>query len=145
MKGYTTDQTVMQEHVDRYKGQHRPHIMELNKLKVILPDGTRVKIDGTPHYQYMIGNHEIYMAFLHKHYGQHAPFEQQLESLSILMNDDSNYLDEKFHDGFIMHNPDLILMDGAHRAARLAHLGIEIAPVLEYTGGAWDASRKSKI
>lgn len=135
----------MQKHIDRYQGRHHPHIVEMSKLKVALPDKSIVNICETPHYQYMLGDHDIYMKFLDKHYLQHSPFEHQLQSLDILMNDDSDYLDEKFHDGLIIHKNDFIIMDGVHRAARLLHLGINIAVVLEYMGGIWDAEKKIRV
>lgn len=135
MKGYTSDESVMREHIDQYTGKNQPHIVELEKLKVIDIRGHITSIKESPHYQYTAGNKQPYIDFLKRDHP--TEYEESIESFEYLMNSDLNYLDpnhKKYNgwggeDHFIIHD-DYVIRDGVHRATRLVQLGITHAPVL---------------
>ncbi len=135
MKGYTSDESVMREHIDQYTGKNQPHIVELEKLKVIDIRGHITSIKESPHYQYAAGNKQPYIDFLKRDHP--TEYEQSIESFEYLMDSDLDYLDpnhKKYNgwggeDHFIIHD-NYVIRDGVHRAARLLQLGIDTAPVL---------------
>jgi len=127
MKGYTDNENVMREHMESYSGRHKIHIVEIAKLQISMPGQGIMTISQTPHYQYVCGNKEPYKEWLIEH--GHL-YEESLASFEYLMNDDSYYLDLKHARDFIMHDDELIIVDGVHRATRLFQLGVLRAPAL---------------
>lgn len=127
MKGYVKYAFTMAKHIERYEGEEEAHLIEVATLKVRMPGEGIVAIDQTPHYQYTLGNTQPYKDWLVAH--DHL-YESSLASFEHLMNDDSLYLDGKHRQDFIMHDDDLVIIDGVHRATRLFQLGVKYAPVL---------------
>lgn len=131
MKGYTVDAAELREPIFNYEGPHVAHIMDLTKLRVRMPRGDGgflfLKIHQTPHYKYTQGDTQPYKDWLVEH--RHL-YDESLASFEHLMNDDSNYLDPPYNDEWIMHDDDLVIVDGVHRATRLYALGHTFVPVL---------------
>ena len=142
MKGYTTDKELMCKDMAKYSGEmnHRfgigsgpyePCIVEIAKLKVRTPDKDIINISESPHYQYAIGNKDVYIDFLHEFYHQWAPFDIQLKSFDYLLSDEKNYLDPPHDQDFILCGQDLVIADGVHRTTCLVLLGVKFAPILK--------------
>ena len=115
---------------DKYDGPEEIHLVEIATLKVRMPkEGGHdiVGIDATPHYQYTLGNKQPYKDWLvaNKHL-----YEESLASFEHLMNDDSRYLGGDYTMGHILHDDDMVILDGVHRATRLFQLGVVYAPAL---------------
>jgi 2-polyprenyl-3-methyl-5-hydroxy-6-metoxy-1,4-benzoquinol methylase len=135
MKGYTRNAAVMRSHIDDYRGDNHPHIIEINKLKVADKRGTITPIKETPHYQYVLGNKQPYLDFLREDHPNE--YNESISSFEYLINSELDYLDsshKKYNgyageDSFIIHD-DYIIRDGVHRATLLTQLGITHAPVL---------------
>ena len=131
MKDYMRNPSNIMMAVLSYAGPHMPHVMNVRDLKVRMPAGggrhTIVALNETPHYQYALGNKLPYVDWLIEH---HHLVEESLASFEHLMNDDSVYLDTPHEDKFIMHDHDLVIVDGVHRATRLCSLGANFVPVL---------------
>lgn len=141
MKGYTTDKELMHQHMAKYTGElsprfgigpgsYEPCIVEIAKLKVRTPDKDIITISESPHYQYAIGNKDVYIDFLHEFYHQWAPFDIQLNSFDYLLGDEKDYLDPPHDQDFILCRQDLTIMDGVHRATCLLLLDVKFAPIL---------------
>ena len=127
MKGYTDSADVMLQHIDRYAGHEVVHIIEIAKLRIRMPGEGIVAITATPHYLYTLGNKQPYKDWLVAH--NHL-YDSSLASFEYLMNDGADYLDGKHADDFIVHDSQLVIIDGVHRATRLFQLGVRFAPVL---------------
>jgi hypothetical protein len=134
MKDYIRDPNAIMMAIFTYAGSHMPHVMNVRDLKVRMPivGGGHVimNLNETPHYQYALGNKGSYLEWLIRH--NHL-VEESLASFEHLMNDDSTYLDAPHGDKFIMHDNDLVIVDGVHRATRLCALGATFIPVLRKT------------
>lgn len=127
MKGYSADFMTMLEQMLHYEGDDLPHTIEIARLRVRMPRQGIVAINATPHYLYTLGNQQPYKDWLVEH--NHL-YESSLASFEYLMNDESEYLGKGHELDFIIHDDDLVIIDGVHRATRLFQLGVKYAPVL---------------
>ncbi len=127
MIGYMKTISDMQLDLERYDGPEEVHIIKIATLRVRMPLEGIIAIDETPHYQYALGNQQPYKDWLITH---HHLYDSSLASFDYLMTDESNYLEGKHDQDYIMHDDDLVIIDGTHRATRLFQLGVVHAPVL---------------
>lgn len=121
----------MRHDFDRYDGPQSIHLIKISDLKVRMRGDLQgreiVNIDETPHYQYTLGNQQPYKDWLraNKHF-----YDESLASFEHLMTDNSRYLGGDYTMGHILHDDDMVIIDGVHRATRLFHLGVIYAPAL---------------
>jgi hypothetical protein len=98
-----------------YDGPNHLHWMRLKDLKVRMATSHTefiiVGIDETVHYQYAIGNKQPYKDWL---VALRHSYDSSLESFEHIMTDDTRYLEGKYQNGFIIHDDDLIIIDGVH-------------------------------
>jgi len=127
MKGYFKYVLNMLGDIRRYKGVEEIHLIKIADLKVRMPGEGIVAIDATPHYQYTLGKTKPYKDWL---VANNHLYDSSLASFKHLMNDDSRYLGKPYDQDFILHDDDLVIIDGVHRATRLYQLGVIYAPVL---------------
>ena len=128
MHGYTNKIEDMRRHIARYQGYHLPKIILTNSLQVRIFGSIIVSLDNTPHYQYIIGNKDQYMGFLHQY---NHPIEESLRRFEDVIHGPWDYLDGPHEQKFIECDPNLVIVDGVHRAVRLFQLGIKVIPVVE--------------
>ena len=121
----------MRHDFDRYDGPEELHLIEISALKVRMPkEGGGhevVSIDATPHYQYTLGNQQPYKDWL---VANNHLYDESLASFEHLMTDDSRYLGGEHAMSHILHDDDMVILDGVHRATRLFQLGVIYAPAL---------------
>jgi len=83
-------------------------------------NGRSVKIEDTPHYQYVLGNQNAYKTYFHMNFGRTLQEDHFPESFDDLINNfDENYKRYDGKESYIIINKENIISDGVHRASIL--------------------------
>lgn len=130
--------------------QHKIVLADLQRLRcnvVTSVDRERLKIvsmkpipiEETPHYQYAIGNKEVYEKYLlnlkHITWARAAINEEHLDvqfmfdKFDAILNSELLYLDSPHEEKYIICNMNQLIIDGVHRSISLLANNIYQAPV----------------
>jgi len=98
--------------------------LDLNNLRANV-NGNIIKIEDTPHYQYVLGNKDAYINYFYKNFGKILQEDHFPESFDrLIQNFDVNYKTPSGKKSHIIVQKNTI-RDGLHRASILKHLGIK--------------------
>ena len=88
--------------------------------------GKAIKIEHTPHYQYVLENKEVYVNYFNNNFGINLQEDHFPESFdNLIKNLNENYIREDGKKSHIIINSRNIILDGVHRAAILKSKGVD--------------------
>ena len=104
----------------------------LHELKCSIIDKGIVRLEDTPHFQYVQGYKNAYIEYVNRNIGEKLQEDHYPESFEKLINNfDKNYNDNRLKHSYIIVNKDSIILDGLHRVSILKNIGSEIVECLQ--------------
>ncbi len=83
-----------------------------------------IRLEDTPHYQYVSGDKSPYINYFNKNFGTVLQEDHFPEAFDILIrNFDENYRRDDGKKSFVIINDRNVILDGVHRASILMHRG----------------------
>ena len=97
--------------------------VDVNNLRANI-NSNIVKIEDTPHYQYILGNRDVYRNYFYTNFGKTLQEDHFPESFDDLINNfNENYIRDDGKESYIIINNNNIISDGVHRASIIKNKG----------------------
>ena len=99
--------------------------IDIHELTVNIVGKTRCKLEDTPHYQYVLGNKELYKTYYTKYIGKYLQDDHTYQQYDKLINRFNAQQYNHESKNLILVNKSNTVLDGLHRLSILKYSGIQ--------------------